>query len=410
MRNAIIAMSIVISIVISIIILLPAGAVAQGGTPFLNSSPSPYSTGIGGAGVALPTDDPFKAFHNPALLGLSEYNSNLSTSFYLQPVSIFDRPNIQSSNHAINAGYDLGKISEDLPLFVGISFIRQNIDLGEFTKTNQQGTVIGKYSQQEYTNSFSIGIGYSYYVDIAVGFTYNNINSAWTTTVANESDEQADAGAYDLGILISYPVLSSYDLGNAFSTNLNISTGWSINNVGDKLKYSDKSSLLTRQARLGYGIITDLTYKLKDIPFKLLTAEWTMEANDQLIKPGLSAYESNPIGDINVIDDIISGKSHNGVVIRGGFRATIAELFSISVGPFAGNYKNSFGWTVHTNGLFKVLNVYFGGGVLDFLASHIDIRYVYSQYEFVYSSSTGKPKEYKTDLSGLELRIINVDL
>ncbi len=93
-------------------------------------TPSAFNHSIGGAGVAVPTDDAFNVFSNPALLGLSSRKTNFSANFYPENIKI--KPfggDPYFYNFAISAGINLDK-QMGIPFSLGIGYLRQYFDLG----------------------------------------------------------------------------------------------------------------------------------------------------------------------------------------------------------------------------------------------------------------------------------------
>ena len=79
-------------ILISILFLgISSLTFAQDGTalPFLQYPVSPSLNGMGATGTSLPTDDPFGFLYNPAQLGFTGRESNLSFSIYPSSVDFF---------------------------------------------------------------------------------------------------------------------------------------------------------------------------------------------------------------------------------------------------------------------------------------------------------------------------------
>jgi len=70
----------------------------------------------------------------------------------------------------IKCGYRLDSLI-DMPMAVGLSLIRRTISNGEFTRTAENGEVLGKYDSYESSNEFFIGAAYQNYALFSFGLT-----------------------------------------------------------------------------------------------------------------------------------------------------------------------------------------------------------------------------------------------
>ena len=70
------------------------------------------------------------------MLGLNSRETNFSFAFYPQKLEA-KTLGYEYQSYAINAGLNLDKYV-GMPLSVGVGFLRQDIDLGEFTSVGEE--------------------------------------------------------------------------------------------------------------------------------------------------------------------------------------------------------------------------------------------------------------------------------
>ncbi len=371
--------------------------------PFLLYSPSPAITGMGGAGTALPSDDPYNFFYNPAQLGLSGEN-HVSIGIYPSPVHISPAfSDILFSNYTLHGAYDMSKLLGVFPLRLGAGFLYQKIDFGKFTRTTENGNVLGVVHPYENAATFSLGFGFDFFLKISGGISYKLIWSRMSilTDTANP-DTKGNADAFDLGILADLPVLSSMPISDNLSLDLSASAGYTFANWGSDMVYtvnnSDFGSPIARTARLGYGLSGGIDYKIKDMKIKLIKIDWTSEANDLLVKNVANANQKDttytqgykpPLGDINFWDNVIMLKNTStSAVNRHGVKFSIFETADIALGEYGipGSYNKMTGSTlgiiISTKGIMKILSLDINNNIIKFIANHFILQYSYSRIKF----------------------------
>jgi len=375
---------------------------------FLNLSPSPLINGMGMAGAAMHTDDPAAFAFNPAHLGDISQSNTISFQFYPSaekwPVYVYST----IRNTSFNIGYNFKNMLNELNLSVGLGYIRSKFDYGTFIKPYKGNWVnIDNYEQYDL---YGLGIGIDYYVQFNIGFTYKaiyrqNFNYFQYGLITNNNS------AFDYGMLLKVPVtkLAFNNLNFEFtggipaSAYLDISLGYSKLNSGDEVSYidSDINYPLPRTARLGYDISPALSIKINNSALKLISYDFTVEADDELIKQDSLNYNLSYqgfLGDINLGRNLFELKSDDNVVIHVGHNINLLETISFQIGRFNGRdypASKSSGIGINTKGLFIFLKGFFHNNTFNFIADHLGIQY-YKSYLF-------KNEPMETKFEGINL-------
>ena len=246
------------------ILLFGKNLFAQAGgaaVPFLLISPDARASGMGEVGTAI-ADDINAIYWNPAGLGFHDYMDQYSGGEdipYRQVSLTFSKWLPQFNADLFYSYGTIGQYFEGLDGTVALNFVFMN--LGEFTRTYENGTVAGKFL----SNEFSIGLSYGTIIaqDLGIGFQLRYIQS---NLAPASSASQGDAGvgvsaSFDLGFLWKPQTLmiGDMDFGNYFSLGLNLQ------NVGPKMTYRKESDPLPTTLRLGsaFNIIQDEFNDLK---------------------------------------------------------------------------------------------------------------------------------------------------
>ena len=108
---------------------------SQTALPWLLVQPSPELNGMAGAFTALPTDDPYGSYYNPAQIGNFSRNTNFAAHFYLNDVTwlpeyrVFNFQDLAYNNIAFGLGYNLQNIYPKEPLSIGLCYIRTSFEI-----------------------------------------------------------------------------------------------------------------------------------------------------------------------------------------------------------------------------------------------------------------------------------------
>ncbi len=228
-------------VVLTAIMLTATTAYGQAGgaaVPFLLIAPDARGGSMGEVGTAI-ADDINAVFWNPAGLGYQSNQRQVALSFSKW---------LPQFNADLFYSYGTyGQYVEDLDGTIAGTFIFMN--LGEFTRTAENGQALGTFR----SNEFSVGISYGTLIgkDVAAGVQIKYIQS----NLAPAGAQQASAGvgisgAFDLGFLYrptSLNVLGA-ELGNILSLGVNLQ------NVGPKITYLNESDPLPTSLRWGVGL------------------------------------------------------------------------------------------------------------------------------------------------------------
>ncbi len=250
---------------ISLVALSKVEVYSQAGgssVPFLLISPDARASGMGETGTAI-ADDINAIYWNPAGLGFLDYfdvSNNFGKEEFVpfRQVALSFSPWLPQFNADLFYSYGtVGQYFESLDGTVAFNFIFMN--LGEFTRTAENGKVLSKFI----SNEFSVGLSYGTIVapDLGVGFQLRYIQSNLTPTSANTSGESGTgvSASFDLGVLWKPQDIDFLGIDDRFSVGLNLQ------NVGPKVTYIRESDPLPTTLRLGtaFTVVKDEFNDLK---------------------------------------------------------------------------------------------------------------------------------------------------
>lgn len=226
--------------VLATLILAATASYGQAGgaaVPFLLIAPDARASGMGEVGTAI-ADDLYAVFWNPAGLGFQTNERQVALSFSKW------LPQFNADLFYSYGSY--GQYVDAIDGTIAGTFIFMN--LGEFTRTADDGTALGTFR----SNEFSIGVSYGTLIgeDVTAGVQIKYIQS----NLAPAGAQQASAGvgisgAFDLGFLWKPSKLSiaGANLDNVLSLGINLQ------NVGPKMTYLNESDPLPTSLRMGAG-------------------------------------------------------------------------------------------------------------------------------------------------------------
>lgn len=383
-------------------------SVSQGETaiPLLQYPVSPSLSGMGATGTSLPTDDPFGFLYNPAQLGYTSQENNLSFIIYPSSLELSPFPSvpINLSSFALNLGYNFKNLI-DFPLTVGFGFARPEMSFGEFTLTG------GTFEPKDYYLAYSLGAGIDYGVQFNAGITYKSITSILGPINIGVGEEQgsveANVSTFDYGLLLNVPVIRLIDDNPTLDLFENVpsipffnfSIGYAQLNVGDEIYYIDPAQAdpLPRTARLGYGLSTGIDFIIQDMTLRVLSVSFTVDAEVLLV---LRSFDTNGavvneyqsfLGDIDIYKNIIQMKGDENVISRSGFKLDLVETLTITWGKYSGkssDSKKTNGIEIRSKGLLKLLDKFTSDPTISYIANHFDIRYYNSNYNLDHFTET----------------------
>lgn len=366
--------------------------------PFLLQNPSPTAAAMGDVGVAYNSDDAFNIALNPAHLGGLSRQHNFLVSTNLTNSFIYDNSNI-----GLQFGMDMKDIF-GIPLYAGIGYLRQAIDLGEFNRYDNNGHVLGIFESWESSNSIALGASIDYGVEISFGLTYKFLSS--TVIPANSSyDGTSTSSAIDAGILFSIPILKKFAIIGDLNTDLRANFGYSIHNIGDEIVYERQSDPLPYHDRIGYSISANFNLPINNIEYSILAIDWSAEAKEFLVnRDTFSIKYDSPFSNVNIIENLfLLNKSGKRIQVSHGIKLTAFETFAYMTGKYENDiidYSTS-GLEVSTKGIIKFLSNNSNSSFL---------KYIHNHFEIVYSQVSITNGEYPDlNFSALNLRINNIN-
>lgn len=269
-----------------------AGATA---VPFLLISPDARASGRGETGTAI-ADDINAIYWNPGGLAFLDYfpvQNNYDDPDMRDPYRQFAlaySPWLPQFNADLFYSYlTYGQRLDDIDGTFAVNFIFMN--LGEFTRTADDGTVLGKFI----SNEFALGISYGTIIaeDLGVGFQLKYIHSNLTPTSSYTSGDAGTgvSAAFDLGIMWKPQNLDLFGLniGNAIALGLNLQ------NVGPKITYIKESDPLPTTLRIGaaFNIYEDEFSKLTGaVDFSKLLVKRDQNGSDALPNSLVTAWQN----------------------------------------------------------------------------------------------------------------------
>ena len=291
------------------------GQAGGAAVPFLLIAPDARAGGMGEVGTAI-ADDINAVFWNPAGLGFQTNTRQIALSFSKW---------LPQFNADLFYSYGTyGQYVEALDGTIAGTFIFMN--LGEFTRTAEDGTELGKFR----SNEFSVGVSYGTLIgqDVTAGVQIKYIQS----NLAPAGGQQASAGtgisaAFDLGFLWKPTKLSllGANLDNVLSLGVNLQ------NVGPKMTYLNESDPLPTSLRMGIG-------------FKLVEDEF----NDLLISADFSKLlvRRDSLGSDAIPKSFISAWGVGGIETGIGMEYIYDQAVSLRGGyftePAAAGARNFF--------------------------------------------------------------------
>lgn len=269
---------------------------AGSAVPFLLISPDARASGMGETGTAI-ADDINAIYWNPGGLAFLDYfpASDFREESPFTQVALSFSPWLPQFNADLYYSYfTVGRFIEEIDGTVAFNFIFMN--LGEFTRTSEQGNVLGKFI----SNEFSLALSYGTIIapDLGAGFQLRYIHSNLTPTSATTSGE-AGTGisvAFDLGLMWKPTDIEFLGIEDRLSLGLNLK------NVGPKVTYIHESDPLPTSLRLGtaFNIFKD---EFNDLKFAVDVAKLLVKrdslGSDALPVSFVSAWD-NPGAELSL--------------------------------------------------------------------------------------------------------------
>lgn len=286
--------------------------------PFLLISPDSRASGMGETGTAL-ADDINAVYWNPAGLGFldyvpryNEYNEEIFKKY--KQVSLAYSKWLPQFNADLFYSYlSGGMFLEEIDGTIAVNFIFMN--LGEFTRTYDNGQVLGKFN----SNEFAVGVSYGTIIakDLGLGVNLRYIQSNLTPTSVNQQDAGVGRSAsFDLGLLWKPQQLNIAGLNIADR----LSFGFNLKNIGPQITYINESDPLPTQIRLGTA------YKLYEDDFN--TLKFAFDFAKLLTRRDTTGPDPIPLS-------LITAWENPGAEISTGIEWWYQQLFSGRIGYFS---------------------------------------------------------------------------
>lgn len=394
-------------------------AQGEAAVPFLLIQPSPSLSAMGATGTALPTEDPFGFLWNPAQLGYTSLNNNLSFIFYpskLEWIPAFNAE-LELNAIALNAGYNFKDLI-GFPLSFGFGYSNTNFSYGTFVITDPGGPdPVGTFEPEDYYHAYSFGLGIDYFVQLSVGYTIKDVTSILADAPAGADSGQikAETTVNDFGILLNFPITKLIDDNMQIKLDENVkvlpsfnfSLGYSKSNIGDSVYYIDafQADPLPRVERIGYGISTGFDLVTDDFSINAFNLSFTVEAEDILVSRSwnnINHWEYQD--DLDFWKNIVQIEGDEKIVSRTGTKLEFAETFTYNFGHFSGKgygQRKTNGYELRAKGLLKLCALWAEHPVTDFLRDHFDIRY--------YNTNYFADHDFETKMTGLAFYVHNLN-
>jgi len=212
--------------------------------PFLLISPDARASGMGETGVAV-ADDINAIYWNPGGLAFLDYFPDVNDDIPYSQVALSFSPWLPQFNADLFYSYGtVGKYFEELDGTAAFNFMYMN--LGEFTRTAENGDILGKFN----SNEFSLGVAYGTRItdDLGVGVQLRYIQSNLTPTSASQKEAgRGISAAFDIGVLYKPSGIRIFDVRDP------LSFGFNLQNVGPKITYINESDPLPTNLKLGFA-------------------------------------------------------------------------------------------------------------------------------------------------------------
>ncbi len=378
---------------IACLILLPGllcvTGIAQTAIPVLALSPSPYLNGMGGAGVAISTSDPFVIFANPAQISANVHSNGVSAHFYPVKASLSDRTTADLRASAASVGYRIQVRPNQMGFRIGIGYLNNDLDLGVRVLRDPDGNEIIRTITSEYYYGITLSFAFEYRFLFGFGVTYK-----WVTSERGYLQRpdgslarlRTDMGIFDYGVIAVLPV---YDLvftpGRTFKPFIDLSVGFSKINLGEDVTYNGEIDPLPlpKISRLGYALSAGLNTKFRGTDLNLIKAGWTSEQLDHVVTG--TGLENNTS---RIFLSNVSGEETYFAASRiTAFEVRLFETLSYQQGMYSSDNseeKTSRGFGLTTSGLFKLIRPKYTRSIISFIFEQMEIGYYQSWY---YASS-----------------------
>ena len=383
------------------LVLVPYNLYSQGESalPFLLITSSPEGNGMAGISASVLTDNAMASIANPGQLGLQSLTNFLSASTYApktQWLPAFQVSDLTYLASSVNVGVNLRRVIPlPIPISVGLGYSHVFLNLGKFVETVGDPTPGTTYDTYEQSDGYTLGLGVDYFIRAGIGFTAKNVKSILGPPSSAIRVGTAEVSTTDFGTIVQVPTVAIISKLHGGPVTLfpnvepifDITLGYARSNLGDKdVEYSGigRGGPLPRTATIGLSWKAGLISHAVSQGWEIFSVTIAREALDVLV--GTSAAGSwsyqNGLGDLQVFDNLILGKSNQEVWLRKGFQIGLGEILMFRIGslraPFHLNLDTD-GYSLRLGGVFKLFVATstgeFSAPILNFIIHHIDFQY-----------------------------------
>ena len=356
-------------------------------------SPSVRVNGMGQAGVALP-DEP-AGYYNPGAAALSASAHTLQSRFYLSEMRWLPKlADDRSYNYfAAQAATSLGR--EPTRLTAAFYGYRTKLNFGEQVRTDGRGNLLGTFTSAESSNNIGVSLALRSVVDIGVGATTKWISSDLAVVGAGLERGRGEgaARAYDFGLIAIVPVVGVLEhltgreltLNQHLRPKLDVGVGVTWQNRGGEIIApipGNQADPLPANRRHGWSGSLGVDWNSDSFNFAIGRVTFSKET----YRPQVDGAHITSFAE----DD------------KSGVEASILETVAIRRGTYddfdGGIHLKTLGWTVKSDGLFKIIAHFLD---IQFLARHLSISW--SRFGNGSSSSSSLLDDHSHSFIGIGL-------
>jgi hypothetical protein len=385
-----------------------ARSVAVATMIFLQLPPSPQANGR--SGVYLPSghSDPYGPISNPGVIGLMARDNVLTWGFYATKTDwlpSFHIPDLTYSSYAVNFGLSQELVSKwagrQIPISLGVGFNEIYINMGESPWTDDLGNYLGSFRTWERCNGISFGMGVDFVLRAGIGMTNKTADSHLVDSgVAGPPSAKAKADLEDWGYVVELPLVEAVSRvsgkrlleKDGLRAELTPAFAYAKQNIGGKVRYtrSSQADPVPRTAVAEVSIGVQLTYTAAALgTWQVLSVEAGTRGESDLFYRDdnrVSHYSSGNLGDINIWNDLVRGKTNRDLFNMKGWEVNLFESLAFRGGRFEDHvgkiFNNSEGFSLRTAGLFKYIKhtTPHLSPAMMFIADHLDLQYHFSKF------------------------------
>lgn len=311
------------------------GQVAISGVPFLQIVPGPGLYLNNGAFTALPSDDPYASWANPAQI--SNVGNGVGVGFFTSKTNWLPfNPDLTYHSTAFVAGGERGRYR------YGVGLLRTLFDYGEQEQWDSDGNSNGTFTPKEFVNALSVGAGVDFGVQLNTGFTFKLGESRLGPSglqVGNIIYQHAPIRVADIGVQLVYPT-PQY-----LGVSAELAAGYAIRNFGGTLSYNHPDSdnkqedSYPRSQNIGYSAALRHSMNTPGGRVETVRFDVSVDIEDLLVDPRTPTTSNGRFwrytgiaGDVRFWDHFVMRDSDDRITIRQGWRVELFETIRMGKG------------------------------------------------------------------------------